>query len=689
MFKHYFKSIIREIINRKFYSSIILIGFTLGISLWILIMLWIDYEEKSFGLKNNSLMLYRVSNLVTESSEVWLDSNHVYHYRLFPETPFPLAPSLKSMTPSIVSIARFGYFNDTIVSSGAKSFTEKRFAFADKEFFNFFKFPLISGSISDFSKDSNVVIINKKTADKYFDGEIPVGKKLFINNKYQLKIIAVIKNISSYNKLQFDAIAPISLIKDKKIIDNWIYENVNTYFFVKRKTDITKIIRNINMIMYDENSVYRGNYLVEMIPRHHSYSDIRADAGISGDIQFIYIFSAIAIFIIFIACINYFNISVSQFANRSKEIAIRKTFGSSKKQIVIQYLIEGQLLSFLSLALAIILVSILIPRFNLITSADIQIGFWNNDLLLIKCLIITFLIGLISASYPAFYFSSVNPSRIFSSLISSGAKGRVFRWVISYIQFTVSVALIVSSFKVERQLDYLRNTKMGYDEDYTIQVPYTQSIKNKFDIFKKDMKENPDILDIKISNISGINSNSTESSFLYIKIFPRHIADNIKFIGKIWEKYEHDNLFEYQITDSDMRKEFRSETIMIEIFRYFTFTSFVITLLGFFCISSFMTEQRKTEIAIRKTFGATSLNNYFLLIKEYLLIAFAAIITAHFAVTSTASVWVQRFTYKIGDFQLNEYLVPTVISILLLILTVSFHSVKASRKEPATVLKRE
>ena len=689
MLKHYIKSIIREIINRKFYSIIIIIGFTLGISLWILIMLWIDYEEKSFGLKNNSLLLFRISSLEDESSEVWLDSNHVYHYRLFPETPFPLAPILKKTDPSIVQIARFGYFNDTIVSYGQKSFTEKRIAFADTGLFRFFRFPLVSGSIAEFSKDSNVVIINKMTAERYFEGENPIGKMLNINNKYYLRIIAVVKNISSYNKLQFDALAPISLIKDSNLVNNWAEDKVNTYFFINRKTDTRQLIRNINGIVYYYNPKYRGTYLIERIQRHHSYSDIRIDAGISGDIQFIHIFSAIALFIIFIACINYFNISVSQFANRSKEIAIRKTFGAGKKNIVIQYLIEGQILSFISLALAIFLVNILIPRFNLITSADIQIGFWKNDMLLFKCLIITILIGLISASYPAFYFSSINPARIFSSLLKSGARGRVFRWVITYIQFSISVALIVSSFKVERQLDYLRNTKMGYDEDYTLQIPFSENIKNKFDLFKKDLKDNPDILDVNTPKNNLENSKGNETDILSVKFFPRHIADNIRYIGSVWEKYEKEIPFEYTITDSDMRREFRSETIMGEIFNYFTITSAIITLLGFFCISSFMCEQRKTETAIRKTFGASSVDIYFLIIKEFLLISLAAIVTAHIAVTFTASVWIQRFTYKIGDFGLSEYVIPTVISILLLITTVSYHAIKASRQEPADVLKRE
>src|SRR3989339_171401 len=627
MLKHYIKSIIREIINRKFYSIIIIIGFTLGISLWILIMLWIDYEEKSFGLKNNSLLLFRISSLEDESSEVWLDSNHVYHYRLFPETPFPLAPILKKTDPSIVQIARFGYFNDTIVSYGQKSFTEKRIAFADTGLFRFFRFPLVSGSIAEFSKDSNVVIINKMTAERYFEGENPIGKMLNINNKYYLRIIAVVKNISSYNKLQFDALAPISLIKDSNLVNNWAEDKVNTYFFINRKTDTRQLIRNINGIVYYYNPKYRGTYLIERIQRHHSYSDIRIDAGISGDIQFIHIFSAIALFIIFIACINYFNISVSQFANRSKEIAIRKTFGAGKKNIVIQYLIEGQILSFISLALAIFLVNILIPRFNLITSA--------------------------------------------------------------YIQISISVALIVSSFKVERQLDYLRNTKMGYDEDYTLQIPFSENIKNKFDLFKKDLKDNPDILDVNTPKNNLENSKGNETDILSVKFFPRHIADNIRYIGSVWEKYEKEIPFEYTITDSDMRREFRSETIMGEIFNYFTITSAIITLLGFFCISSFMCEQRKTEIAIRKTFGASSVDIYFLIIKEFLLISLAAIVTAHIAVTFTASVWIQRFTYKIGDFGLSEYVIPTVISILLLITTVSYHAIKASRQEPADVLKRE
>ncbi|TAL67224.1 MAG: ABC transporter permease [Bacteroidetes bacterium] len=692
MFKHYLKTILKEILNEKFYSIIIIVGFTLGIFSWIMIMLWIDFEEKSFGLKNDSLLLFRISSLEHEASEVWLDSNKVYHYRLFPETPFPLAPAIKRMTPSIVSIARFGYFADKVVSSDKIISFEKRFAYADIDLFKFYKFPLIRGNISDFSKDSNVIIINKATADKYFNGENPLGKILKIDNRYNLKVIAVIKNISSYNKLQFDAIAPISLIKDRTIANNWTDEIVNTYFFVKRKTNTAKIIRNINMIMYDNSPGFRGTYLVDRIPRHHSYSDIRAEAGISGDIQFIYIFAAIAFFLILIASFNYFNISISQFANKSKDISIRKTFGAERKNIIIQYLIESQVLSFLSLAFALILVIVLIPKFNHITSADIKIVFWKNNLLL-KCFLITFIIGLVSGSYPAFYFSSVNPARIFSSIIKSGSKGKVFRWVISFIQFTLSVTLIIFSFKVDRQLDYLRNTKVGYDETYTIHIPLSNNIKNKFNFFKKELSLQTNILETKLM----VNQNIIDKKdlalhlkpeFISISIKPKYIADNIRSIGYIYNKYEKDIPFEYTFTDSDMMREFRSETIMSEIFKYFTITTTFITLLGFFCISSFIAEQRKTEIAIRKSFGASSYNIYFFIIREFLLINLAAIVTANISVTFIASVWVQRFSYKIGDFGFIEYVIPNLISILLLIATVSYHAIKASKQAPADVLKR-
>ncbi len=696
-----FKTTWKNLVNRKFYSIVIILGLTIGLASWIFITLWIGNKEKLSGLDENELRLCRISSMGVEASWFWIDPNQVYHYRLFPETPFLLAPMLKFINPEIVEIARFGYFDDLAVTNGINTFTEKRVAFADKEIFRMYRFPMIKGDVSGFGKTVNTAIITKSTADKYFPGENPIGKKLkFADNN--LSVIAVIKDIPRSFKIQFDILVPVELQTDSNIINDWQTNRVNTYFLVKKNANLDLLANDINKIIRYYNPPEEDAYQISRLPRYHSYSDIRADAGINGNIEYLLIFATISLFIIFIACINYFSITISQFAGRAKETAIRKAFGASRINIIIQYLLEGQVLSFISLAIAVLLIVLLLPQFNNIAYTDIQINFASNVSLWLKCLLLTVLVGLVAGTYPAFYFSSVSPSKVFSSTLRAGAQGSSFRKIITFLQISISVGLIVSAFKVEKQLDLVRYSEIGYDESYSVELPFTDNFKNSFGAFKYDLLKNSDILNAGIEKSKVIDSDSSldnkENGLNVIKnsvqiisvtFKPRHIVNNIRYIGSIWDKYESGNPFKYLLVDADLRKEFRTEEIMSQLLNGFSIAATFITLLGLFCLSSYISEQRKHEIAIRKTFGASSLRIYLLLMREFLLISFLAILTADIVVTFTLSAWVKRFTYKIANFGISEYMIAPLIALILIIITVSFHAVRASRQEPAEVLKRE
>ncbi len=699
MLKYYIKIAFQELLNKKFYSVIIIIGFSIAIASWIFVTLWLDEELKkpSGDSLDAEVEMLRVGNdEIDEVNEVWLDSNEVLHSRLYPETPFPMAPFLKKTIPDIQEAVRFGFFGDKKIIYQNEKHTEKRFAFADNAIFSFYKFRTLDGnSISSF-KDTNSVIITKAMATKYFGTENPLGKNIEIDGKYFLRVFAVIKNIPEYYKVKFDFIAPITLVNGKELIEDWKTKRVNTYIFVKKGTSIQELSNDLNSILKKNANIKADEYYFHHLTMMHTYNAIRADRGLSTYIQYIYIFSAISIFIIFIACMNYFIISISQFANRAKEIAIRKTFGASKSDIVFQILLESQILSTISLIFAIMLVHILLPQFNSLASKNIQFDIFNDFTIIAKCIIITLILGLISGSYPAFYFSTLAPTRIFSSTLRAGSRSVGFRQVIVYLQISISLALLIAAFKVDKQLNHLRNTKMGYDSECSIFLPLTDNLRNKFNSIQADLKLNKNIISVNTSinkpSTEAYNDNvikNNEKAHIIICFKSIQIADNISYISNILKSYDSKNPFDYRFTDIDMNKEFRIETAMSRTFNFFTLASLFIMALGLFCFSSFMSEQRKAEIAIRKTFGATSTNIYFLILKEFMIISLLAIITAHITVAITTSTWLMKFSERISDFGISEFIIPTLISVLVLVISVSYHAIKAANKQPASVLKRD
>ena len=689
MLKYYLKISFKEILRKKFYSLVVVIGFSIGLTTWLLVMGWMDLSTKELGLDKNSGKMFRIGVNDVESSWTWRDSNQVIHSRLFPETPFPLADMFRKYDSNSVEVARFGYFDDKIVKSNDFIDVEKRFAFSDVDFLKFYNFPILSGDISEFFSNPKSVIINKRTADKYFPEQDAVGKYLNINDEYDLKVIAVIKNLPKFYKIQFELLSPIDPITVNKFRENWTDNNVNTVIRIKDNADMQPMYRRMNDTLQHKRANSQVYYMYPFV-QYNNYSDIRAESGLGSNIQFMYIFSAIALYIIFIACINYFNISISTFANRAKEIAIRKSFGAGKGNIIIQFLLEGQILSFISLCVAILTYSTILPYFNSIFASELQLNIFSDNLLFLKIIGMTIAIGFISSAYSAFYYSVISPARIFSSSMRSGSRNINFIRIISYIQFTISIAFMVAAFKVDKQLEHLKYTKEGFDESYSIEMPISTEILENYNNFETDLKTNPDINSVSnpVLNLPNIDKN-TSSDNIIVNIKPLRIAATLDFMKGIWEKYEPDTPFEYLIQDADLHKDFTRETTMSKLFNLFTLALIIVTSLGFVCFSSFITEQRKSEIAVRKVYGASSINIYFLLLKDFLIIGLLSIITAHIFVFFTSITWLNKFSSKIGEFGMSEYIIPSSVAIVVLIITVSYHAILASVKSPASVLRGE
>lgn len=693
------KPAFRGILFRKSNSAIIVISFTLGIAAWLLTILWIEAEKKELGSGENRFYMYRVGYLDRESAEFWQDSSGVFHTKLYPETPYLLSDELKNRFKEGITITRFGYFKDKIVSQGDSVRLEKRFAYSDTDFLKFYKFKFLNGDSARFASNINSVIITQSASMYYFGNINSVGKQIIVDNKDVFNIAAVIRDISPYLGIQFEFLAHISLLNDEPDFNNWNINTVNTYVAYPQLQANADIYKAVIEIMNTHIPNFGYKFRLFKPGRINQYSEIRADLSLGSDYQLFSVFSVTSLLVLLIACFNYLIISVGGFTTRAKEIAVRKSFGASRGDIAIQFLFEGLILSIVSLFLAFLLTFTVLNWFGSQTMINIEHGLLFSPRILINCILISVLIGLVAGSYPAFYFSSLSPQQILSSSLRAGMRSSRFSVIISLIQFTVSLMLVFFAFRVEKQLTFLHNSKEGFEPSYTIEIPLTDNLNFKFNDFSKKLKDNSEIIGVsfkhnKVDDISsqpgtGLSKKMNEQyRNIEIILKPKHIAETIEYVGAIWKIFEPDLSFEYNIDDYELNKEFLRDLIIKRVFGFFTIIAGFITILGLFSYSSYNTSIQAGEIAVRKAFGASSFGIYLKLIKQFLSIYSASIILAVILVILFSNVWLNTFIRRIGDFGIEEYIMPCILSFIIIILTISFHSIKASRKPPVTILKK-
>jgi putative ABC transport system permease protein len=505
MFKNFFKVAFRNLLNRKFYSIINIVGLAIGLTCTILIALFIQ-NELSYDKHNlNHEKIYRLEShfFIQESED------------LFAATAFPLGPALKLEYPQdVADYCRFMDMDNNLFQYNDKQIFEENVYFADSTLTTMFTHKFILGSPEGALNDPNEIILTEDFARRIFGNTDPIGETLEAGNGMIFTVTGVVENVKDNSHLKFEAIA--SMITLKPLFGAERYDSLesgsfwNIGFFSYIMLTEHGNIENVINAYPEFNEKYikpvgdminaKFELMVQPLADVHLYSKIGGDLP-TGNIAYVYTFGIVALFLLLIGCINYMNLATSQSAARAVEVGIRKVVGAQKQYLRWQFIFESILIATLAMILAFLAVELILPTFNNLADRTLTFRFIDNLDLIIGVLAVTFLVGLFSGSYPAFYLSSFIPVEVLKGRIGKN-KGSL-RKILVLLQFSISIIMIIGTFTVIQQLNFLKNKDLGFDAEniVVLTIRDTTGIKN-LQTFKDELNNHPQI--IKAGTTSSI-----------------------------------------------------------------------------------------------------------------------------------------------------------------------------------------
>jgi putative ABC transport system permease protein len=479
MIRNYLKIAFRNLRKHRGYSFINIFGLAVGLATCILILLWVQ-DEVSYDRFHADLdSLYRVVcyDRIIGTSEK------------FSVTSPPFAPALEQNFPEILRAARYDQQRNQLIKYGEKKFLENSVSFADPAFLEMFSFPLIKGDPKTALSDPYSALVTESTARKYFGAEDAVGKVLSFGGRYDIQVTGVLKDLPSNSHLQFSILMPVDFLKTLGWdLDNWGHFFIHTY--IQLHPESAPIESSKLLETYEKGTGEESNILYELLPVKdiHLRSAGAWGFGADGDIRYVYLFSIIAAFVLFIACVNFMNLSTARSGDRAKEVGMRKVVGARRKDIIQQFFGESMLLAFIALALSLVFVSIVLPVFNGLTAKNMSLNISTNGFLLLFLVGIALVTGLFSGIYPALLLSGFKPVAVFKGRsISTKNIHSLFRKMLVVAQFSLSIALIIGTGIIYSQLNYMQRMKLGFEQENVICMNSTPNLKEKYSVMKEEL----------------------------------------------------------------------------------------------------------------------------------------------------------------------------------------------------------
>lgn len=485
MIKNYIKIALRNLLKHKGFSLINIAGLAIGMTCSILILLWVQDELSYDRFHQGYQKIYRITSSLAELN---------VHAAV---TPAPLGEAVVAALPEVDKAVRVSFPNSDLMQVEERSFEETRIVYVDSNFFEVFSFPLIQGDLQTALRNPDGVLLTQSMAKKYFGDAPALGKVIRKNHQHDLAVTGILADAPANSHLQFDFIQPMAfLARDNRDFKDNIWDNFNYLTYVK--TGEIDMNDGVKQRMEDKiTEVYRANeknlkvnFILQPLSDIHLYSKLHADIGGHGDIQYIYIFIVVAIFILVVACINFMNLATARSARRAKEVGLRKVAGPVRRQLIGQFLAESSIIAGIALILALSLVTILLPYFNDFAGKQLSVNFLQSKLVA-GLLGITLLTGLLAGSYPALFLSSFSPAKVLKGNLKAGASGSVFRNTMVVIQFTVSIVLVVGTIVVYNQLHYIKNRNLGYDKENLVYFRMTGDIWEKYQPLRTALEQHP------------------------------------------------------------------------------------------------------------------------------------------------------------------------------------------------------
>jgi putative ABC transport system permease protein len=490
MFRNYLITAFRSLIRQKGFSFINILGLAIGLAAALLILLWVQDELSFDKFHEHADRLYRV-----EEDQYY--SGEVYHVNV---TPYPSGPVWKDEIPEIEDACRYQWPSGMLFTYGEKAFYEGGCVAVDSTFFNLFTYDFLHGNKATALTQPYSAVLTEEAAEKYFGDENPVGKSFTANSQFEFTVTAVLKSLPKNSINQFDILVPFDFLKETgQYDDRWGSNSIRTYIKLYKNALIDSVDSKLTAIVKQHNEENTTDFMAAPFTgvHLHQYWGYGNDPGA---IVFVYIFSAIAIFVLLIACINFMNLSTAKSSTRAREIGLRKASGASKRAIIIQFFGESVLLAFISLIFALIIVSSILKVFNIVSGKELDFSSLVTPQFIIAMILVTLIAGLISGIYPALYLSAFRPIKVLKGDLSSGMKSGWFRKVLVIVQFTLSVFLIIGTVIIYRQLNYMKSKDLGYDRENMFYFQMRGQIKDNYQTIKDEFLRDPQVLGVSAAS---------------------------------------------------------------------------------------------------------------------------------------------------------------------------------------------
>ncbi|HMG89481.1 MAG TPA: ABC transporter permease [Chryseolinea sp.] len=464
MLKSYFKIVIRSLIKGKTFSLINIAGLALGISCFTIIMVYVENELSYDRFHHNPENIVRVvKDFVNEDGSSIPDAT----------TPPALARAIREELPEAEHVTRFfpNWGRRNLVEYGEKRFYELNLLRIDSTFFNVFDFEFIHGSKENPFNGIHSIILTESTAKKYFGNENPVGKILNtnINNKTPFLVSAVLKDVPHNSHFTFDMLIPFESGRDPD--KDWGWYSFYTYVRLKQSAEIQAFEKKVIDLFRKHKPDNQNRFYTQQLTDIHLKSSLKWELGENGNLDNVRIISAIGIFVLVIASINFVNLVTAQSGKRAKEVGIRKVTGAAKHSLVRQFLFESLFIVVISSIISVIITTLVLPLGNQLVGGDLSTLFSESHFVRTVLPLCILIIGLLAGIYPAIYLSSFQPIKVLRGSFFGSASGIRLRQGLVVFQFTMSSLLIVGFLIIQRQLGFISNKDIGFDHENIVLVP--------------------------------------------------------------------------------------------------------------------------------------------------------------------------------------------------------------------------
>ncbi|MFL5741291.1 MAG: ABC transporter permease [Flavisolibacter sp.] len=517
MFKNYFKIAFRNMWKNKIFSLINVIGLAVGLCCFLLIAIYV-LDELSFDRFNaHAAQIYRIN------SDIRFGGSDLH----LPVTSDMMGAVLKKDYPEVEQYTRIYNSNgNKLIKKGNQYINEFDVAHVDSTFFDVFSFPAVEGNPHTALNEPNTVVVTESAAKKYFGTTRVMGKTIETNdnNTTLYKITAVIRDMPRNSHFHFDF-----LFSMKNVDYRWgqfLSHNFHTYLLFRKGTDAkafekkfaqytdnyvipqAKQYMKINTMAEFEKAGNKLQYSLIPLVKIHLYSDRAFELSPSGNIQYVYIFSAVALFILLIACINFMNLSTARSANRAKEVGIRKVLGTERRNLISQFLTESVLMVLLSLMIAVGLTYFTLPLFNDISKKSMGLDTLFSPMILPLLVALPFMVGFLAGSYPAFFLSGFRPIEVLKGKLASGSRNGGLRSMLVIFQFATSIILIIGTIVVYGQLNYIQTRNLGFNKDQVLVINDSYALDKNLNAFKHEVLQLPGVTSGTVSGFLPVSNSS-------------------------------------------------------------------------------------------------------------------------------------------------------------------------------------